>query len=344
METGGIESHLLEFCKQMSGNNILIDLVVLNSQVSPAVEAAYKTYCRGLYLGKNKSATQRLLWLTSIAIKLQLRRYDALYTNGQGESIGVFAGLVRTKGVWVHHHHTSGDKEDQATWGSNYIKTLKKADTIIACSGRNAHAVSLALDRAIDTIPCFSRKISVPDTEAGVPDKIKFGYYGRLIPEKGIDTLCKLSEDRDLKDVEFHIWGEGQQYPASFFQKYPKLHYHGTFTGISGLTATIASINAFLLLSVHPEGLPICLLEAMSAGLPWLATDRGGIPDIACDPYSTRVIAVDSSYEQIKQQVSSFAEDIRQGKISKETQEQLYSEKFSAAALVQRWSDALALN
>jgi glycosyltransferase involved in cell wall biosynthesis len=303
METGGIESHLFEFCKHMGGKSISIDLVVLNAKITPSTEASFRKFCRYVILGNNKSSFQRLIWLIMVALKLRYFKYDAIYTNGQGESIGVFARLLRTKGAWIHHHHTSGDKNDQATWGSKYLRTLKEANTVIACSLRNAQEMANALSRAIDTIPCFSRKITVNRTALNELGKIRFGYFGRLIPEKGIDLLCKMSEDSDLQNVEFHIWGEGEAYPPSFFYKFPKLNYHGSFFGLSGLTNAIASIDGFLLLSVHSEGLPICLLEAMSAGLPWLATDRGGISDIACDPNSTRVIPTDFNYEQVKQAI-----------------------------------------
>jgi glycosyltransferase involved in cell wall biosynthesis len=173
---------------------------------------------------------------------------------------------------------------------------------------------------------------------------VKFGYFGRLIPEKGIYTLCKLSDEKDLEDIEFHIWGEGEAFPPSFFEKFKNLKYHGTFSGLTGITNTIASIDAFLLLSIHPEGLPISLLEVMSAGLPWLATDRGGIIDIACDPASTRVVPANTDYSQFKQYIKDFAKDIKQGKVSKDVQKRLYVEKFSATALVCRWKDTLKLS
>lgn len=344
MQTGGIESHLLEFCKQMSGKDVCVDLIVPNSQILASTEEAYRNVCRNLFLGRSKNPYKRILWLILVALKLRFNEYDALYTNGQGDSIGIIAKLLRIKGYWVHHHHTSGDKEDQATWGKKYLSTLKKANKIIACSVRNAHNMSIALNKSIDTIPCFSRKITIGQPVLEDSGKIKFGYYGRLIPEKGIDLICKMSEDSDLSNVEFHIWGEGEAYPPSHFEKFPRVHYHGTFVGLSGLTDAIALINAFLLLSIHPEGLPISLLEAMSAGLPWLATDRGGIPDIACDPSSTRIISAASTYDQFKQAIKTFAGDISQGKVSKDVQERLYAEKFSSTALVRRWSEALNLN
>ncbi|WP_210487833.1 glycosyltransferase family 4 protein [Rufibacter aurantiacus] len=344
LPTGGIESHLLEFCQKMSDKSVIIDLIVLNSRIPPATEELYRAKCRNVFLGKNKSSAERLIWLVSVAFRLKFNQYDALYTNGQGESIGVLPKLLRIKGTWVHHHHTAGDKEDQATWGSNYIGTLKKADTVIACSHRNALEMSAALSRTIDTIPCLSREIEVEPLPLTKNGKIKLGYYGRLIPEKGIDLLCKLSEEPALGGVEFHIWGKGEAYPFSYFENFPRVRYHGPFSGVTELKKVLGLLDGFLLLSVHPEGLPISLLEVMSAGTPWLATDRGGVPDIACDPVSTRVIPANSDYEQIKKSVELFAADLAAGKISKETQKRLYAEKFSAPAVVQRWKEALKLN
>ncbi|TDQ09990.1 glycosyltransferase family 4 protein [Pedobacter metabolipauper] len=342
-ETGGIESHIREFCIQMTNSGIEIDLVVLNSTASSATEEFYKTICRRVFLGKYGRSYFRLFWLIRTSLICRAITYDAIYTNGQGDSIGYLMTMIGRKTKWTHHHHTSGDLKDQETWTEGYRKTLKSAPLIIACSRRNAIDMEAALGRSIDTIPCFSREIK---NKAGKPvdGLVRMGYYGRLIPEKGIDLICRLSEDPDLKEVKFQIWGEGSAYPAVFFKQFPNLKYHGTFKGEAELSEVISSLDAFLLLTSHPEGLPICLLEAMSAGLPWLATDRGGIADIVCDPISTRMMAADSSFEQIKKAVLEFKEDLLLGKVSKEIQMQLYQDKFSATALVLRWKKAFNLN
>jgi glycosyltransferase involved in cell wall biosynthesis len=344
METGGIESHLQEFCRQMAVTGAEIDLVVLNAAMTKETEAFYRSICRSVYFGRHGRSYKRLLWMLQTGIKLRgTRKYDAVYTNGQGESIWLFSRMLPSYDRWVHHHHTSGDAKDQATWGVKYRKTLQTAHTIIACSHRNAGDMKGVLNRQVDVIPCFSRNVEVPFTEAPA-GKLRFGYYGRLIPEKGIDLICRMSEDADVKDVEFHLWGEGKQYPAAYFDKYPNVRFHGAFAGEAGLKAAIAQLDAYLLLSVHPEGLPISLLEAMSAGLPWLATDRGGIPDIACDPQSTRVISATSSYEEAKAAVIAFAKDIRSGLVTKTAQKELYASRFSAVALRAAWGDILGLH
>ncbi|MEJ5961344.1 glycosyltransferase family 4 protein [Pedobacter immunditicola] len=343
METGGIESHVREFCFHMKSAGIEIDLIVLNAQMPQDMENLFKSICHRIFLCKNGRSYSRLLWLIHISRICRSFKYDAIYSNGQGNSIALLRLLLKRQTRWVHHHHMAGDKKDQMTWTAAYRSVLMKSSKVIACSKQNALEMQNALHRDIDTIPCFSRKIEGNNFPRDNGAAVRFGYYGRLIPEKGIATLCRLSDDQDFNKVEFHIWGEGIAYPASFFDQYPKLRYHGKFNSEDGLADVLRTIDAFLLLSVHPEGLPISLLEAMGFGLPWLATDKGGIPDIVCDPISTRVIPSTSSYTHMKNAVLSFAEDIAAGKISGEAQQELYAEKFSSSRLLWRWKEVLGI-
>jgi glycosyltransferase involved in cell wall biosynthesis len=344
LETGGIESHLKEFCLHLHKSGVDIDLLVTSAAMSAETEAYYQGLCSHVFLCKAKKSTFRFLWLYAVLFRLKFATYNAVYTNGQGESIWFLSRLLSRKSWWVHHHHTAGDAADQSYWGPRYWRALRAADRLIACSTTNAHTMSQALNRRVDTVPCFSRAVKPVLPTDRQARRIRLGYYGRLIPEKGIDLLCRLSDDAELSDVEFHVWGEGNAYPPAFFDQYPNVAFHGAFAGTEKLTGVLNSLDALLLLTTNAEGLPISLLEAMSAGLPWLATDRGGIADIALDPNATRVIPATAEYAQVKKAVSALATDLRQGSISGQQQMALYARKFSASVLVQQWRDMLNLN
>lgn len=310
----------------------------------PETETFYRQVCRNVFLGKASQAVARLGWLFYTLTSIRFNKYEAIYTNGQGESVYFLASILATNTWWVHHHHTAGDADDQTRWGKRYRKALQITNSVIACSQRNAKMMELALNRRVDSIPCFSRAVLPIPNNSPLSRRIRLGYYGRLIPEKGIDLICKLSEDVDLVDIAFHIWGEGDAYPVSFFTRYANVTYHGSFDGLKKLTQVLHSLDGLLLLTKNAEGLPISLLESMSAGLPWLSTDQGGIPDIALDPTATRVISSAASYDQIKKAVLALAADLRMGRISGQQQVALYARKFSADVLVNQWRSVLKLD
>jgi glycosyltransferase involved in cell wall biosynthesis len=51
----------------------------------------------------------------------------------------------------------------------------------------------------------------------------------------------------------------------------------------------LAAFDVFAL-SSRTEGLPLALLEAMSAGLPIVATGVGGVPDVVCNGFTARLV------------------------------------------------------
>jgi glycosyltransferase involved in cell wall biosynthesis len=335
MQTGGMESHILSFCEKMAADGFIIDLVVPHFKMNDAEVITLTKFCNRLYINKDKlSSSGYLLWLIFLGLRLSLSKYQCLYTNGQGNSIGLISKIIRSRQVWVHHHHSSGDPLDQQAWTAKYRESMKVADVIIACSTRNSNDMSQALNRNIETIPCFSRKIH--KVKANKNNKIRLGYYGRLIPEKGIEILAKLSDDIAFKEIEFHVWGEGY-YTEEYFEKFKNFTYHGSFYSIEALEEVINYLDAFLLISSHREGLPICLLEAMGAGLPWIASDQGGISDILCDPYATRLIIGDLNYEKVKLTILDFIIDYKNDLVSAENQVNYYDKNFSSNTLVKRW-------
>jgi len=337
LPTGGIESHLRQFlCHMENINGISIDLVVLHSEQMDEQVKYLNSLSRKALIGRRKITTVFKLLL--FLISNRWTKYDALYTNGQGDSVYWIGKIFRFK-RWIHHHHTSGDLDDQATWTAKYTKALTGADEVIACSTKNARDIAAKLEREVISVPCFSTDMSFKKrVNVG---KLCFGYYGRLIPEKGIDLICKLSEDKELSHIQFLIWGEGEQYPQEYFDNFSNLIYRGTFRGKEELGRVLETLDAYLLLSTHPEGLPISLLELMSAGIPWVATNKGGISDIANDPLSTRLIRDVSDYEEIKRVILSLADDLIGQKIDGNKQINLYQTYFSPMVLTEKWVKVL---
>jgi hypothetical protein len=131
MVTGGIESHLRQFCLHLSGSGVEIDLVIPNCRMLPEARDFFQRTCRYLYTSEHRNSIARHRWLLFTALQIRRNHYDALYSNGQGNSIYFLRKLIGCRQKWVHHHHTSGDEADRNTWSPAYRWALQKADVVI---------------------------------------------------------------------------------------------------------------------------------------------------------------------------------------------------------------------
>lgn len=341
LETGGIESHLKEFCFQLNESKFDVSILVLNSNASIKTELFYKNICEKSWIISNKNIFIRYLKLLLLIPVLNLKGFSTLYSNGQGNSIYFLKQLLFTIKNWVHHHHTSGEIQDRKSWSNSYKKTLLNANTIVACANYNASLLIQELKRNVISIPCFSRKIII-DNKPINPDKIKITYIGRLIKEKGIEAICKLSNIEELKHIEFIIWGEGNMFPPSYFKSYPKIKYMGLFNNSDDLACALNNIDAFILYSTHPEGLPVSLLEVMSAGLPWIATKTGGIGELSIDSELNYLLPQDTDFNELIFHLKTFTNYLISKKSISTSQISAYNKTYSSEIVLQNWINVLS--
>jgi glycosyltransferase involved in cell wall biosynthesis len=105
-------------------------------------------------------------------------------------------------------------------------------------------------------------------------------YVGRLSAEKGIDCLIKAAAD--LKGVPLRIVGDGPQ-AERLKALATTLESHVIFDGwvdSAGVRARMAKAELLCVPSIWYENCPGVVLEAMVAGLPIVASDLGGLPEL----------------------------------------------------------------
>lgn len=126
----------------------------------------------------------------------------------------------------------------------------------------------------------------VPRTEArrslGVPvDVFSIGWVGRVTREKGLDLLIDALPR--LQDFPIHltIVGDGAE-RSSVMANAERLNVASRISWAGAIPDASRLLWAFdlLVLSSRTEGTPMVLLEAMSALVPVLVTNVGGIPDV----------------------------------------------------------------
>jgi len=117
-------------------------------------------------------------------------------------------------------------------------------------------------------------------------DEVVFGYVGRLVPVKDLDTLLVAFADaaRSSATLRLLMIGDGELRPSLE----ARAHSLGLGTTVrfagwqSDLPAVYSAVDAVVFSSLS-EGTPAAAIEAMAAGLPVLATAVGGVPDLIDD-------------------------------------------------------------
>ena len=119
---------------------------------------------------------------------------------------------------------------------------------------------------------------NIPGLKVG--DVLKVGTAGRLVSHKGRYFL-KAAGRQYPCDRMFFIAGEGPK--GGWIPSGPAWFTEKVFLGnIEQMASFLAGLDIFVLAS-RSEGLSITLLEAGCAGLPLIASDTGGIPEIVRD-------------------------------------------------------------
>jgi glycosyltransferase involved in cell wall biosynthesis len=118
-------------------------------------------------------------------------------------------------------------------------------------------------------------------------------YTGRLAPEKGVDLLLS-AWPRLLEAVpsaRLCILGTGAEERALRSQAVAHhIHDSVTFAGGTGDVAPFVRAADVAVLPSRTEGMPVALLEAMSCGLPVVATCVGGSAEVLQDGVNGRLV------------------------------------------------------
>ena len=165
--------------------------------------------------------------------------------------------------------------------------TLRRADSVVVLTGRTAAAVradGVPADR-ISTIPSgFDPALfsgAGGDVLPGTP-RPRIGYVGRLAPQKDPATLVR-AFGRMREEASLVVVGDGPERAlvhrlAAESPAAARITLAG-FVEHARVPAVLASLDVLVLPSAYEE-MGSVLTEAMAAGLPVVASDVGGIPEV----------------------------------------------------------------
>ena len=354
---GGVETHLVRLSCFLARKNCHVTLVTTSGMLEEA--RVRELTSQGVEFlsppGGPLSVPRKIAWLAKLAAtQLHRRHWDVIYTNAQGSLSWLLRPLKSHRTRLIHHYHTAGDERDHATWGPLFPRWLKTVDEIVACSLSTAQNLRRELGAHIVTgrdgrdkvrmIPYLSAGVEHPIERAPRDPKarLRFGFVGRLVEGKGIDVLCKLSEDPELAHIEWHVHGCGADYDAEYFKSFPNIQYHGRYNGSAELASILSRLDALVLFSRYQEGQPISLIEAMSAGLPWVASDQGGTRELMWSRSNCRLVSSECRPAEARAAVLDLAQAIQEGRTSFAAQRGAYQDHLAPETVGERWLDFLS--
>jgi glycosyltransferase involved in cell wall biosynthesis len=118
-------------------------------------------------------------------------------------------------------------------------------------------------------------------------------FIGRLAPEKRLDLLLDALAVDCLKDIDFKLMlvGDGElRLPLELKARKLGIEDRVVFTGYRKDVPKLLKAADLFVLCSDDEGLPIVMLEAMSAKVPIISTAVGAIPEVIEDGVHGRLI------------------------------------------------------
>jgi len=155
----------------------------------------------------------------------------------------------------------------------------KNVDFFIVPSefSRQRHILAGYQKRQILVLP---NTVAIPDKTADVFEGHYVAFVGRLSPEKGVDTLLLAAEK--LPEVQFHIAGNGPLL-SRLTKQSPKNTAFLGFLKKSELAELYYKAKFVVMPSLCFETFCLVAAEAMSYGLPVIASRRGGLQELVVD-------------------------------------------------------------
>jgi glycosyltransferase involved in cell wall biosynthesis len=250
------------------------------------------THCDGGTVRKLLTAAKALLRLVFLLAKhrrVVMHVHCASHASFWRKSLFMAIGLAAKRPI-IFQLHGGGFAQFYET-GCGALRRriirffLERSTCVIVLSERWRAWINRAAENA--RVVCVPNPVTVLAPRPASRRENIVLYLGRLERRKGIfdllDAVCALRSP--IPDIRLVCAGDGD---IDSVARYARRLGIGGAVGLTGWIGTaekrsVMNRAALLALPSYAEGLPMSLLEAMAAGLPVVATDVGGIPDVVTD-------------------------------------------------------------
>ena len=222
--------------------------------------------------------------------------YDIVHTHTPRSILVGSLASIMTGRPMVYHVHSPTSRDSSRpfqNWANDKLERLAcaRATKLIAVSaslGKRMRSLGFS-ERSIEVVP--NGTPCLPEFDRVRPQGVwTIGAVALFRPRKGMEVLLDalaVCRDKGLP-VQLRAVGpfETPEYEKTIHERVAKLHLqdHINWVGLSrDVPAELKEIDLFALPSLYGEGLPMVVLEAMSASTPVIASCVEGVPEVVRD-------------------------------------------------------------
>jgi glycosyltransferase involved in cell wall biosynthesis len=302
----GAEAMVVNLCHGLKALGVSSALAVFENRHLPNLEVAEVAQQQGIeVLGLSCNGRADLRAVGTLAGLAREWRADVIHAHGYKAQVyaSLSAQLFRLPLVATCHGYqarsSNGGRSStadlrQRIYGAlngmmlrGYVRvaaTSEKLAEMLAAAGVARRKLSVT-GNGID-ITAFQGAAPAEDIVARKAAGFAIGLVARLIPGKGHREMLQALSGvlaRYPQCVVFFVGEGAMRGELELEAKKIGVAANVVFTGLrSDMAAVYAALDAVVLPS-HAEGMPMVLLEAMSASLPVIATPVGAVPELIVD-------------------------------------------------------------
>jgi glycosyltransferase involved in cell wall biosynthesis len=305
---GGLFRHVLDLARGQIARGHRVGLIADALSGGAQAQAELARLAPALALGLARVAMSRHAGLRDLAacahVTDRIRQSGADVVHGHGAKGGAYARLAGNDRVLRVYTPHGGSLHYgwRSPAGLIYLATermlMRRTDLVLfeSAYGRDAFRAKIgdcsARARVVHNGVTAGEFVPV-DVEREAADLL---FVGELRKLKGVDVLIKAAAQlaREGSTISATIVGEGSD-RAAFAAEVAALGLGPTvrFAGAKPARAAFA-LGRLLVVPSRAESLPYIVLEAAAAGMPMIATNVGGIPEIF-GPDAGRLAAPDDA-------------------------------------------------
>ena len=223
-----------------------------------------------------------------------------------------------------HMHASQFDQfyQNSPSWAKGWIRfTLSRVNQLVVLSSSWAAFYQTITDTPIEVLP---NAVAVPEESLYDPTAKWIITLGRIGQRKGSFDLLAVAKAMAISfpEVRFMLFGdqENQQVAQQLQEEALTNVFLNEWVATDALPAVFRKAAVHFLPSYH-EGLPMAILETMAAGIPNVATNVGGIPELIHSGENGYLVAAGDTQAMIETLSELLQNEERRTNLSQQARE-----------------------